>query len=113
MQKPLSAKICLNLNGGEGGIISQSQNSKCQVLAKFSFSGGGLSKWGPNPSLAGADPGFSVGGGANPPERGHQPMILSNFPKNYMKLRKFWTVGGAHAGSTPLNPPLFRVNWDL
>ena len=26
---------------------------------------------------------------------GRQPMILPNFPKNCMKLRKLWTVGGA------------------
>ena len=28
-------------------------------------------------------------------------MILTDFPKNCMKLRKFWTVGGACAGSGP------------
>ena len=41
----------LNIQGG-GGVISQSQNSKCQVLAKFSFSweGGGV-KWGSNPRI--------------------------------------------------------------
>ena len=43
-------------------------------------------------------------GGANPPRRGRQPMILPNFPKNYMKLRKFWTVGG-----TPGDPPLILM----
>ena len=50
---------------------------------------------------AGVDPGFSVGGSANPPGRGCQPMILPNFPKNCMKLRKFWTMGG-RAGGAPL-----------
>ena len=50
--------------------------------------------------FSGVDPGFSIGGGANPPRRGRQPMILPNFPKNCMKLRKFWTVGG-DAGSAP------------
>ena len=43
--------------------------------------------------------------GANPPG-GRQHMILPNFAKNYMKLRKFWAVGGACAGGTPLNLPL-------
>ena len=33
-------------------------------------------------------------------------MILPNFTKNCMKLRKFWAVGGAHAECAPLNPPL-------
>ena len=47
---------------------------------------------------AGADPGFPVGGGADPPVGGDQHMILPNFVKNCMKLRKFWTVGGARAG---------------
>ena len=45
-------------------------------------------------SIAGADPGFPVGGGANPRGGGRQHMILPNFVKNYMKLRKFWAVGG-------------------
>ena len=40
-QKPLSAKICLNLNLGGRGVFWGSQNSKCQVLAKFSFPGRG------------------------------------------------------------------------
>ena len=48
---------------------------------------------------AGVDPGFPVGGGANHPgERQH--IKLPNFPKNCMKLRNFWTVGGAR----PLHP---------
>ena len=41
----------------------------------------------------GADPGFPVGGSANPPG-GRQHMTLPNFAKNCMKLRIFWTVGG-------------------
>ena len=41
------------------------------------------------------DPGFSVGGGANPPGRGRKPMTLANFPKNCMKLINFWPVGGS------------------
>ena len=48
----------------------------------------------------GADPGFPVGGGADP-LGGRQHTILLNFPKNCMKSRKFWAVGGA-----PINPPL-------
>ena len=47
-QKPLSAKIYLNLNfrgwvgEGEGGAVFWgSQNSKCRVLAKFTFGGSG------------------------------------------------------------------------
>ena len=55
--------------------------------------------------LSGADPGFPVGGGANP-LGGRQHMILPNFAKNCMKLRKFWAVGGA----PPLNPPLIVIN---
>ena len=51
-------------------------------------------------TFAGADPGFPVGGGANPPG-GRQHMILPNFAKNCMKLRKFWAVGGARAGCAP------------
>ena len=52
----------------------------------------------------GADPGFPVGRGANPPLRGRQHMILPNFPKNCMKLRIFWVMG--RAPGTPLDPPL-------
>ena len=33
-------------------------------------------------------------------------MILAKFPKNCMKLRKFWTVGGRASGAPPLDPPL-------
>ena len=43
---------------------------------------------------AGADPGFPVGGGANPPG-GRQHMILPNIAKNCMKLRTFWAPWGA------------------
>ena len=41
--------------------------------------------------------------GVNPLGGGRQHTILSNFQKNCMKSRKFWTVGG---GGAPLNPPL-------
>ena len=43
--------------------------------------------------IPGTDTGFPVGGGTNPPG-GRQHMILPKFPKNCMKLRKFWAVGG-------------------
>ena len=56
------------------------------------------------------------GGSRIPCRRGRQPSegacqhtILSNFPKNCMKSRKFWTVGGGGGrapGAPPLNPPL-------
>ena len=52
---------------------------------------------------AGADSGFPVGGGANPRGEGRQHTNFPDFPKNYMKLRKFWSVGG---GRTPGAPPL-------
>ena len=39
--KTQSAKICLNFNFGGGGYYLPSQNSKCQDLPKFQFSGGG------------------------------------------------------------------------
>ena len=48
----------------------------------------------------GADPEFPVGGGANPPG-GYQHMILPNFVKNCMKLRKFWAAGGPAQGMPP------------
>ena len=44
-------------------------------------------------TYSGADPGFPVGGGAN-------LRFCQNFPKNCMKLQKFWVVGG-RAGSAP------------
>ena len=50
-----------------------------------------------NKVLTVADPGFSRDGGANPP-------ILSNFPKNCMKLIEFGPPGeGAHYY---VDPPL-------
>ena len=56
--------------------------------------------------MPGADPGFSVGGDTNASGRGPQPMILPNFPKNCMKLKKFWTVeGGARREHPSLDPP--------
>ena len=35
------------------------------------------------------------------PSGGHQHMILSNFAKNCMKLRKFWAMGGEALESPP------------
>ena len=44
---------------------------------------------------AGADPGFSVGGGANPPGGGPNLRFYQKFPKkSCMKLRKFWAATG-------------------
>ena len=43
---------------------------------------------------SGADPGFVIGGGANPPEGGASILICQIFPKNCMKLRKFWSEWG-------------------
>ena len=50
----------------------------------------------------GADPGFTVGGGANPPGGGRQHTNLPDFPKNCMKLGKFCPWGGG----APLDRPL-------
>ena len=60
-----------------------------------------------NTSFSGTDAGFPVGGGANPPG-GRQHMILPNFAKNCMKLRKFWAVGRG----APLNPPLLLYSFN-
>ena len=49
--------------------------------------------------IPGEDPGFPIGGGTNPPG-GCQHIILPNFVKNCMKLRKFWSVGGYPPKST-------------
>ena len=43
-QKPLSAKICINLNweeGGYSGEVKTPKLHKCQDLSKFEFSRGG------------------------------------------------------------------------
>ena len=67
------------------------------------------------------DPGFLVGGGANPPgggERQHTP--LQNVPKNCMKLRNFWAIGGRGArwGRPPLGSatgmvPADSIVWEM
>ena len=56
------------------------------------------------PPQSGADPGFPVGGVPTLWGGGRQHTILSNFLKNCMKSRKFWTVGGRVP--PPPNPPL-------
>ena len=43
-------------------------------------------------------------GDANPPS-GHPHMVLPNFPKYSMKLRKFWGLGGGGRVAS-LGPPL-------
>ena len=54
-----------------------------------------------------ADPGFPRGGGANSPwGGGRQHTILSNFPKNCMKLNEFGPGGGHASLAPPLDPPL-------
>ena len=55
----------------------------------------------PLASSSGADPGFPVGGGANPPGGGANIWFCQIFWKNCMKLRKFWAVGGAHRAPPP------------
>ena len=57
---------------------------------------------------SGEDPGFPVGGGANSTGTGRQHMISSKFPKNCMKLRTFWAVGGGlRVGGAP--PPASEI----
>ena len=47
--------------------------------------------------------------GRQPFRRGHQHTKLPDFPKNCMKLRKFWFIGGACAGGAPLDPQLLTI----
>ena len=62
-----------------------------------------------DPSVA--DPGFQVGGGANPPG---QHTILPDFPQNCMKLKKIWNVGGAPVDSPLLLSSNFLISaWQL
>ena len=51
-------------------------------------------------TYAEGDPGFPLGFGANPPG-GRQHINMPDFPKNCMKLRTLWLIGGC-----PLDPPL-------
>ena len=57
-------------------------------------------------SHSGAEPGFLVEGGANPPGRGANIQICHIFPKNCKKLRKFWSVEGRAPPLPHLDPPL-------
>ena len=56
-----------------------------------------------------ADPGFPVGGGvdlvggAMDPRGGYVLKIL------HVKMKEFGPVGGARAGRTPLDPPMFHI----
>ena len=56
----------------------------------------------------------SRGGSRIPHRRGRQPSggrsQHTNFPKNCMKLRKFWSVGGGAPGVPPLDPPLYSAS---
>ena len=61
--------------------------------------------------ISGVDPGFPVGGGANPLREGCQHTILPNFPKNCMKLRKFWAVEGPAPGTLPLRSATVYHNY--
>ena len=47
-----------------------------------------------NTVMSGVDPGFPERG-APTLQRGHQQMILPNFPKICIKSRNFWAVGDA------------------
>ena len=47
-----------------------------------------------NDSLPGADPGFPEGRGANPPGEAPTYNFARFSPKNCMKIRNFWSVGG-------------------
>ena len=60
---------------------------------------------------SGADPGFLIGWGANPPGGGANIQICQIFPKNCMKLRKFWSMGGGHAPGAP--PWIRHLYWVL
>ena len=44
--------------------------------------------------------------GRQPSRRGCQHTIFPNFPKNCMKMRKFWAVGARAPGAPPLDPQL-------
>ena len=54
--------------------------------------------------VSGADPGFPLGGGADPPV-GAPTYDFVKFPQKLHEIKKIWAVGG-RAGGTPLDPPL-------
>ena len=47
--------------------------------------------------------------GALTPKGEHQPIIWPIFPKNCMKMKKFWTRGGREGCAPPLDPPLMQM----
>ena len=59
-------------------------------------------------SFSGADPGFPLGGGANPPG-GAPTCNLAKFSEKLLETRKMLGHGGC-AGSAPLDPPLVLPN---
>ena len=62
----------------------------------------------------GADPGFPIGRGANPPGRGYQHTNLPDFLKNCMKLRNFGSLGGWGARGVHARGMLGHWNrWDF
>ena len=60
-----------------------------------------------------ADPGFPRGGGANPKGGGRQPIIWPIFPKNCMKMKKFWARGGGASLAPPLRSSTANVKYFL
>ena len=50
--------------------------------------------------FTGADPGFCIGGGANPPG-GYQHMILPNFCEKLHEIEKFLGRRGRHMPGAP------------
>ena len=58
---------------------------------------------------SGADPGFPIGGGANPRWRGHQPPTHLLFGENICKNERIWSCwggGGARRKLLYVDPPL-------
>ena len=52
-------------------------------------------------ALSGADPGFSVGGGANPPGWGAPTYDFAKFCEKLHEIEKILGCGGARAGCAP------------
>ena len=58
-------------------------------------------------TLIGADPGFPVGGGANPHWRGRQPLTQLLFGENICKNKRIWSCwGGTRQKLLYVDPPL-------
>ena len=53
-----------------------------------------------------ADPGFPVGGGADPLGGGCQPLTRTLSAKTYVKTKEIDPVGGGRAPRRPLDPPM-------